>query len=101
MIKEPGEPRFLAAACQGITHLAEGGTHLDVTVAASGYEPEEVREIMADVHGVETDNVTIVSKDGEPYDRDRPAQRAGRMSVAFSSERWRASWDPHADPTMN
>lgn len=99
MSKEPGEPRFLAAACEGITHLAEGGTHLDFTVATSGYEAEEVREVMADVHGIDTEDVVIRSKDGEPY--DRPGSRAGRMSVAFSSDKWRSSWDPHADPNMN
>ncbi len=101
MNKDPGENRgvpFVAGQYENVTYLADGTSVVEGSCVGN-VGPEEAREMLADAHGTSPDNVIMTRVDGQPY--DAPSARLGRTSVAFSSSRWRSSWNPGADPSQN
>lgn len=97
------DPKFVAGSIDSVTHLADGNTVFHGDLLHNGMEPEEAREGAARMYNVDPEQIVISHVEGEPYDGTSrsPRRHLGRKSVAFTASRWRASWDPHADPTQN
>lgn len=91
-------PKFAMGFEDNFTVFGDGTTQAEQTVISNGMNPEEVREAAAEANGVDTDNVTIRTINGQPYD---PSRRRGRTSVSFIASRWNASWDPKENAQNN
>lgn len=55
-----------------------------------GMSAEEKRFDIAEQTGMLPEEIRLLSD-------DIPAHKVGKKSVAFSANRWNASWDPHGD----
>lgn len=85
-----------------VTHLADGSTHMSQLAMVHDMTPGEVKEAAAELYGADPDSVKVTPLTG-PYAGSEEVKQAARRrgSVAFSSSKWRSSWNPGADPTMN
>lgn len=96
---ESGDIGFVAFAKESELHTADGTVVIGGTVY-SNMDTETQREVLARSQGLQPEGV--IFPDEDPIN---PATaRARRIAVAFSSSRWRSSWDPRAsdgDPSRN
>lgn len=101
MTRQEGTPDFHISddphvhAYETGVHYLDGETYVSESVIApAGTDREELREIVADARGNDTDEVMFAD---ELHRTPR-----GRKVIGF--HRWRSSWDPRAekgDPNLN
>lgn len=91
-------PAFAIGRDENVTYTADGTAHVESSANIYNMEPEEFREAFAEARGIDTDDVTIDTVNGVPYDRPRGRDKS---RAAFSSKNWNSSWNPSIDPNAN
>jgi len=91
---DSAEAKALRAEAEQVTFLADGRRITEGHVNSLNMSEDEVRDIMAEAHGVGPENIYLSPSKSGTTGRSR--------SVGF--RRWSSSWNPHAemgDPNLN
>lgn len=94
----PDEGEFLVGIPE-VVHYTQDSKIIEAKVF-SNMDIDRQREVMAEMNDIPFENVMPADE----VSANPRLERARRISIAFSSSRWRSSWDPHAakgDPNLN
>lgn len=99
MSENSGERKFIQDKIRGVHVGADGSAVVHGTIAHNYDSFEEAKERMAEVHGVNAEDI-VFDRDANYNEGMSSANAAGRMAVGF--RKWNSSWQPSGgNPNLN
>ncbi|HVO86801.1 MAG TPA: hypothetical protein VMT23_03750 [Candidatus Binatia bacterium] len=89
MTEASGEEKFLLTATDSVHYVDGQAYQLDAVLDTNMTDPE-MKDTVAAVSGCDPEDVQVI------HPGDKIKDRGARVAVAFSSSRWKSSWDPKA-----